>query len=415
MVLSWNISWYKSEVDREAGRAEETAVSAAHPRMLVLSRESRGMTQGQLAAAMQELDKSGGKISQGYISRAEAGRLTVSDDRLELYAQALGYPAALLCLTENEVGAGVGLVHHRKKQAATAGDLKRIHAVVNLTRLQLRPLLAGAPRPAGPGIPRIPVDDLTTPSDAARAVRAAWSVPPGPLESMVSWAERAGVVVTCRELVATVPLDSGTESVPVDAVSCNPAGEDPLVLLNLGTPAERARYTLAHELGHMSMHEVPHPDQEKQANAFAAELLMPARDIRADLARRSLTVARLLELKSYWKVSMWALMRRAHTLGELSDWQYRNLAVEMSSLGYRFHEPGGLDGESPTTVSSAIRWHLDNGRDVAALARTALLSPAEFTHLYLDTPDAIGPASEDVAAAAVRVTRTPTTPCEATS
>src|SRR5690349_22353622 len=107
----------------------------AQPRMLVLGRESRAMTQGQLAAAMQQLDGPDGKVSQGYVSRAEAGRLTVAGDRLELYARALDYPAPLLCLSEHEVGAGVGLVHHRRKQAATAGDLKRIHAVLNLTRI----------------------------------------------------------------------------------------------------------------------------------------------------------------------------------------------------------------------------------------------------------------------------------------
>src|SRR5690349_12526934 len=155
----------------------------AQPRMLVLARESRGMTQGQLAAAIQLLDRPGGKVSQGYVSRAEAGRLPVSGERLELFADALNYPAPLLVVKAHEVGAGPGLVHHRKKQAATATDLKRIHAVLNLTRIQLRALMQGAPRPSGPGIPHIQVDDLTTPADAARQVRTEWAAPPGPLAS----------------------------------------------------------------------------------------------------------------------------------------------------------------------------------------------------------------------------------------
>jgi hypothetical protein len=97
-------------------------------------------------------------------------------------------------------------------------------------------------------------------------------------------------------------------------------------------------------------------------------------------------MARLLELKVEWKVSMWALLRRAHTLGALSDWQYRTLAVEMSSLGYRINEPGELGTESPTAVSRVVAWHLDHGRDVADLASAANLNTDEFIRLYMTGP-----------------------------
>jgi Zn-dependent peptidase ImmA (M78 family) len=153
------------------------------------------------------------------------------------------------------------------------------------------------------------------------------------------------------------------------------------------------------------MHQVPHPEQEKQANSFAAELLMPARDIRQQLSGGPVTVPRLLELKAWWKVSMWALLRRAHTLGVISDWHYRTLAVEMTSLGYRFNEPGELPGEQPTAVSAAISWQLDHGREPADLARTAMLTPAEFAHLYLDSLR--DPNSAGVGAALGSLTSTP--------
>ena len=107
---------------------------------------------------------------------------------------------------------------------------------------------------------------------------------------------------------------------------------------------------------------------------------------------------------------MWALLRRANTLGITSDWQYRSLAVEMSSLGYRFNEPGKVDGEQPTAVSAAISWHLGHGRDIGALARTALLTRQEFTHLYgyfLRCSDSggVGAASGSVTAAACEAIR----------
>lgn len=345
------------------------------------------MTQGELAAAIQVLDGSGAKISQGYVSRAEAGRLVVAGDRLELFARALSYPVSLLCRSEREVGAGPGLVHHRKKQSASAGDLRRIHAVLNLARIQLRVLADGVPRPSG-GIPHIPVDEYHTPDDAARELRQGWSVPDGPLPSVVGLLEQAGGLVACRALVEPVPLDSGAEVVPVDAVSTCPPGEDPVVLLNVGTPAERQRFTLAHELAHAVLHPVPHPDQEKQANAFAAELLMPAREIRQQLQQGTVDVPRLLELKARWRVSMWALLRRAHTLGAISDWQYRTLAVELTSLGYRTREPDELEAETPTAITAMIDWHLQHGRTADELAEAAGLRPNEFTQLYLPRADA---------------------------
>lgn len=363
---------------------EQGSVDTAQPRMLVLARESRSMTQVELAEAMTALDGPGGRVSQGYVSRAEAGRLSVTGDRLELYARAVGYPARLLCLTEQEVGAGPGLVHHRRKQAVTATELRRIHSLLNLTRIQVKALLPGAPRPAGAGLPQILVDDYHPPAEVAQRLRAELAVGAGPLESVVTLVEGTGALVACRILVPPVPLESGGESVPVDAVSGCAPGEDPLVLLNAGTPGDRQRFTLAHELGHMIMHPVPHPEQEDQANQFAAELLMPREQILADFHGR-VGLPLLLELKRRWRVSMWALLRRARTLGVIGDWQYRTLAVEMSSLGYRTCEPGELAPETPTAVPTLVHWQLRQGRVVGDLAEAACLHPAEFIELYLNT------------------------------
>jgi Zn-dependent peptidase ImmA (M78 family) len=358
------------------------SAEVAVPRMLVLARESRGLTQGELAEVMTEQAGAVQPVSQGYVSRAEAGRLVVSGERLDAFAQALRYPRDLLCVSEPETGAGPGLVHHRKKQSVSAADLRRILAVLNLSVLQLE-ALSVADRSPGDAIPHIPVDHYDSPEDAARAVRAKWEVPAGPVGSLVGLLEAAGAVVISRDLVDSVPLDSGAETVPVDAVSSRPVGRDPLIVLNTGTPPERQRFTLAHELGHLVMHQVPDPRQEQQADRFAAELLMPRRDILPDL-QATIDIPRLLNLKESWRVSMWALLRRAHTLGTVSDWQYRKLAVELSSLGYRTREPDPLPPEAPATVARLVAAHRRAGRSVADLARLTHLLEDEFVHLYID-------------------------------
>jgi hypothetical protein len=109
----------------------------------------------------------------------------------------------------------------------------------------------------------------------------------------------------------------------------------------------------------MVMHQVPHPEQKK-ANRFAAELLMPTQEIR-DQLHGQIDVPLLLELKAQWKVSMWALLRRAHTFGILGDWQYRSLAVEMSSVGYRTSEPRAVLRATAAVRGVAVRRRLRSG------------------------------------------------------
>src|SRR5262249_42681872 len=78
------------------------------------------MTQGDVTEAMTRLLDGEGTVSQGYVSKAEAARLSVGDDRLQLFAAALGYPTSLLTLDDDVHGVGVGLVHHRKRASLSA-------------------------------------------------------------------------------------------------------------------------------------------------------------------------------------------------------------------------------------------------------------------------------------------------------
>ncbi|WP_329260757.1 XRE family transcriptional regulator [Actinoallomurus sp. NBC_01490] len=354
----------------------------AHATMLTLARESRGMTQLDVAKAMSAL--AGERISQGYVSKAESGRLKVSGARLELYGRALRYPPGTLCVDADVHGVGIGLVHHRKKAALGAQALRRIHAELALTRLQVRGLVPSVTEDVH-HFERVAVTDLESPSDAARTLRKLWNLPEGPVSDLVQTIEQAGGLVLIRDL--------GTRD--VDAVSQWNGVEAPLFLLNAHAPGDRFRFSLGHELGHIVMHPEPGATtlQERQADEFASEFLMPAADIAADL-RNGLDLNRLLALKHRWGVSMAALVRRAVTLAAISDWQYRNLMVEMSTLGYRTHEPGDLARERPDKVTTIVE-RLTHAQGLDRVAVTAGLLPEEFRRLYLsdaaqdgDSPDA---------------------------
>jgi Zn-dependent peptidase ImmA (M78 family) len=389
--FAWNIlmvySDDSSSVRTRAGGAEtmpETGGTAADAAMLTLARESRGMTQLELARAMTALTH-GDHISQGYVSKAEAGRLTVSGARLHLYAEALRYRPYVLGIEPSVTGIGIGLVHHRKKAALGAQPLRRIHAELALTRLQVRNLVRYESDIVHK-FERISVTDLESPSDAARKLRKLWNVPAGPIRDLVLIMEQAGGLVLVRDL--------GTRD--LDAVSNWDGEEAPLFVLNVHAPSDRFRFSLAHELGHIIMHPVAGATalQERQADEFASEFLMPAADIAAELRGR-LDLNRLLALKQRWRVSMAALARRAVTLAAISDWQYRNLMVEMSTLGYRTHEPGAVSSESPHKVAR-IAEQLTSLYGLDQAASLIGLLPDEFSALYLPDPHlASEPAESD--------------------
>ncbi len=97
------------------------------------------------------------------------------------------------------------------------------------------------------------------------------------------------------------------------------AGRDRAVLLvNASLPQGRARFSVAHELGHLLLRHDPvgrigeprDPEQERQADRFASELLMPDFLLREDSGRLSFDA-----LCRRYRVSRQAMRIRLETLG----------------------------------------------------------------------------------------------------
>jgi Zn-dependent peptidase ImmA (M78 family)/transcriptional regulator with XRE-family HTH domain len=320
------------------------------------------MTQRQVATEAQ--------ISQGQLSKAESGLLVLDEGRLAAVASSLRVPVSTLNRSAGLESVLSACAFHRKRSTLSVSDAKRVRALLDLLRLQMEPVVEGwlptlrLPRMSPSS------DDTVNELDIARQVRSTFTSTSGPLTGLVAQIEGDGVLVVAR------PLGSAR----VDALGSWPAGRRPMFLLNDAAPADRARFTLAHELGHAVMHEVPVDGQERQADRFASELLMPARDIRDEL--RGLTLPRLVELKRRWMVSMAALLRRGRDLGAIRDGEYRRLNIELSTAGYRTREPVDLAAERPALVAEAVRARLGEGQSVAQLAGLAGVLEDEFVEQY---------------------------------
>ena len=130
---------------------------------------------------------------------------------------------------------------------------------------------------------------------------------------------------------------------------------------------------------------------EKEANDFAAALLMPANDIRPYFNGRKIDLALLAALKPEWKVAMAALLVRASSLEFLTKNQSQYLWKQISARRLRLREPPELDfaPEYPTVVVSMLRLHKDSlGYSMLELAQLLHVHEAELYEMYpLDEPD----------------------------
>lgn len=336
-------------------------MARVNPEMIALARESRGYTQQELANLL--------GVTQGRISKVEKGLISVSDELLDGLCEALNYPRQFFGQSPGVHAAGLTL--HRKRKSLPKCTLEKIQAQLIIRKLHISKLLDDIEFPADK-IPSFKVTQGNTPANIARKTRVALGVPAGPVENFARKLEKAGILI--------VPLD--LEHRFIDAVSCKVDGLPTTVFINSSMPGDRQRFTLAHELGHLVMHDVPVENMEDEADRFASEFLMPEAEIQDELY--SLSMRKLWELKSRWKVSMAALVMRAKMLGCITENQVRYLWIQLSKAGYRLEEPAELaiPQEKPTFMAKILELNLEDHSE-AELSELLCLEESEFRRMYM--------------------------------
>ena len=326
--------------------------------MITLARESRGFTQTVLAKLI--------GVSQTMLSKVEGGAKLPTPGMAASISATLHYPPEFFYQTDTIFGPGLSEFYHRRRQDVGVKVLTRIHAQINVIRMQIARLLRAAELPE---LKIRPFDIDFSPQEAARAVRASWQLPAGPVPNVVQAIEDAGGIV--------IRYKFGTPR--VDAISRAVPGLPPLFFVNKGMPPDRERLSLCHELGHLVMHDVPTPNMEDEANKFAAEFLMPEREVAAHLDR--VTIDRLAMLKPYWRVSMAALLKRASDLGKVPAKKYRYLWMQMAQ--YRRREPIEIAGETPTLLREIIDLHRHTfGYGLKELSQLLAAEPSDIVRTY---------------------------------
>jgi Zn-dependent peptidase ImmA (M78 family)/transcriptional regulator with XRE-family HTH domain len=336
--------------------------------LLQIARQARGMSQV-------ELSKLSG-VTQGYLSKLENGLTEPTDEVIQKLGGALGFPMTFFSQNDPVYGLPVS-VHpmYRRKASVGQKELDRLQAELNIRLLHFRRLLKAAEFDGELPRPSVDVADYDgSPEKVAEMVRQVWSVPRGPISNLISYIERSGCFVVLVDL----------PGVAVDGVTVSAPGVPPCIFVNRHQPADRLRFTLAHELGHIVMHRVPSPEMEDEANEFASALLMPTKDIRPALTGR-LSLERLAALKPVWRVSMQALLVRAARTGAITSSQSQYLWRQISRLGLRNREPPELDfpAEAPKVVPQLILLHLSElGYTISDLSAALHVAEADLRSMY---------------------------------
>lgn len=203
----------------------------------------------------------------------------------------------------------------------------------------------------------LPQENFDNPEDAAIALRKLWNLGDKPIENIIYLVEQNGIIVTMFE-TNTDDIDAFSQLINIDKLEKYLIG----CSKNKGTAA-RIHFDIAHELGHILMHEWSEDietlnkdefkEKENQAHAFASAFLLPKDAFIRDVGVYADNLAYYIELKKKWKVSISAMIRRSYNLGLVDSNTYQQLMRTMQKKGIKKNEP--LDDILHTAQPSLLR------------------------------------------------------------
>src|SRR5690349_17789565 len=155
--------------------------------MLILARDSRGLTQSELAEAV--------GMMQATVSKIENGFIEPSDAQVKAFAHSLGYREEFFYLKEQIQRFGSGCTYHRARQKAQVTRMRQLLGVINVRRIQVSKLLGGVELTPDNQFIRLDVDEHGGPVEIAKTVRSFWKIPPGPVQNLTRAIEDAGGVI----------------------------------------------------------------------------------------------------------------------------------------------------------------------------------------------------------------------------
>lgn len=334
-------------------------------KMIIVARQSRGLTQNELSNLT--------GIPQSSISRIELGNLKITDEYLEVLSKFLDYPKDFFYRDIQVYPSGS---HYRKRIIIPQKVIDKVEAIMNLYVADIQELLKAVE--LNNSLPVLNTNNPIKPEDAAIYLRQFWKIPKGAINNLTKVVEDNGIIV--------VHCDFNTDK--IDGRTMVTEKGQPIIFINKNLPGDRMRLTLAHELGHILLHinNVPSFNSkmdEGEAFRFAAEFLMPTREIKPFLTGK-LTIELLADLKRGWKVSMQAIVYWATTMNAITSNHSRYLWTLFATRGIKKQEPIEIPKEVPTLLSEILELYFSKLQYTKKdIAKILCLHLKEFEDRYI--------------------------------
>jgi len=240
-----------------------------------------------------------------------------------------------------ESGAGLDMIRFRagERLSAKAGSALRYRIAGHLQKyLELESVLGMPAAFANPLAGSAPEGGREAEA-AADEARRCWELGSGPIVNLLGLLEDRGIKVCETRGIEGFEGLSGR------------FGNVPFVAVSMERPADRIRFTAAHELGHMLCGFDDAESPEGECHAFGAAFLLPRAALERVFtpARRKVTLGDLAEIKETFGLSLQAIMYRAHGLGLVSDRQLRSFRETIKARGWAVTEPVAYAGQERAT------------------------------------------------------------------
>ena len=333
--------------------------AAMNPSRLTLVRKRKGLTKIAFAEQI-GIDR---KSVQAY----ESGISVPSVETMSRIVQFTGFPPEFFTGDDlEEPTPDSGSFRSMSKMTAPQRGMALSQAALGLHLSAWLGKKFELPSPELPNLGREP-----DPEAASEFVRREWRLGTLSIRNMVHLLEARGVRV----------FSLAVDAREVDAFSIWNGGI-PYVFLNTNKSSEHSRFDAAHELGHLILHKHGPPrglEAEKHANTFASAFLMPRGSVLAN-APAFPTYDNLVRLKKIWTTSVAALAYRLHGLGQMSDWQYRGICVEIAKKGKSF-EPNEAPRETSVLLPKMFSSLYEDGLSRAQIAKELAIPTSEIEQL----------------------------------
>lgn len=326
------------------------------------AREFNGLAQIQLANAV--------GVKQAAISEMEYNEFAPSETLLKEIAKQTGFLPSFFELAPDD-NLSFGTLNFRARRSASIREEIKVYQYANLLYQQVKRICLDVLMPPN----KLPQLQGTPIQQAVQITRDELGLNRNePIKKLLQTIENSGVIIL--NLPRDIPkIDAFSMWAKLDE-------ERPIIALLSGRPMDRKRFSIAHELGHLILHQSIRPSLklvENEANEFASAFLMPEQAIREEM-KAPITLTILAKLKLRWGVSMQALIMRAYNLKIITQRQTKYLFAQMSAQGWRIREPSNLDikVEIPHLVRNMIESKYRTREDYALDASMNIDTATEF-------------------------------------